>query len=133
MSGTADFWGPLITGISLMAFGCAGAIQYLRFRQRAERVPGVVVQMREGTAMKYGVLHYPVLEFTTRSGRQIRTTSGLGTNPAQARIGDSVTVSYDPYNPMEAEIAAKGGIRLLLMLLFVLGGVFSVVFAWMQG
>jgi Protein of unknown function (DUF3592) len=122
MRGPADFWGPLIAGIFLIVIGGAETIKYLRFRRRAEQVPGVVVEMREGTNIKYGVLYYPVLEFTTRGGRQIRTTTRLGTRPPQAQVGDRVAVSYDPHNPVEAEIATKEFIRLVVALLLVFGG-----------
>ena len=109
-------------GTLFVLIGVAQLLKVRGFRRRAERVPGVVVDMQEGVSPKYGSLYYPVLEFTTREDREVRTTARVGTRPAPARVGEKVTVAYDRDDPESAEIEGKGLVLVALMSLFVLVG-----------
>lgn len=131
MSGAKDFWGPLAAGSFLILVGVLELLKYRGFRDRAERVTGTVVDMRHGLTLKHGYLYYPVIEFMTRSGRRIRTASRVGSKPAQAKVGEQVTIAYDPQNPEAAEIAGQGGVRIAVLVLVVLAGIFFIVLAWM--
>jgi hypothetical protein len=132
MQGSIDFWAPLFAGIGLIVVGATQLLKYRDFRSRAERVPGVVVDMSESLMGQYHSTRYhPVLEFTTRGGRRVRTTMQAGSRPAPAQVGDSVVVAYDPDEPEAAEISGKGWIRVLVLVALMLAGCLFVLLAWL--
>jgi len=51
-----DFWGPLAAGGFLIALGLVQLVKYRRFRRRAERAIGVVVDLEAGMTAQAGQL-----------------------------------------------------------------------------
>ena len=98
--------------VSLLAVGLliGAVVIYVRQgRQSADRVSvqGTVVGL-ERSAMRPGSggVYCPVVEFQSPDGRTIRFESAFGTMPASHKVGQSVTVLYNPSNPQEAEVSS---------------------------
>lgn len=51
-----------------------------------------------------GFIYRPAVVFTTRDGREVRATSTTGTNPRPGKVGDVVTVFYDPSDPQRVQV-----------------------------
>jgi hypothetical protein len=134
----------LVVGVLLAGVGIRIGGRARRFDRRAVAVPGVVAELR----LRRGVgrpgeggsfLWFPVLEFTTVDGRQVRTDAMYGSVPAPARPGHQVTVLYDPDQPTRARIGgrtlASGGclaaamtvVGVVMALLGLLTGAIAVV------
>lgn len=86
-----------------------GIIDGKQFVRRAQRVPGVVSDVRTtfvGRGEHLRAMQRPVLTFTTVEGREITTeaatTSDLG-------IGNETEVLYDPQDPTSAMPADDAG------------------------
>lgn len=123
--------------IVLVAFGLliGAVITYQRQnRQFAERVSvqGVVIAL-ENRVMAPGKagVYCPVVKFTPLNGQEIQFTSDFGTLPASHKVGQGVTVLYNPSNLQEAEVSstlsrylAPGIMVFMALIAFCLGGSF---------
>lgn len=69
------------------------------------------------------VLFYPSVRFRTADGRTVEFQNDLGTN-APPRVGDEVTVIYDPARPEEARVALGSMFRFSRKALVVAGAIF---------
>ena len=106
--------GFLIGGclVSLLAVGLliGAVVVYARQgRQAADRVSvqGTVTGLeRRVINPGSGGVYCPVVEFKTPDGQTIRFESAFGTLPASHKVGQSVTVLYNPANPQEAEVSS---------------------------
>jgi hypothetical protein len=125
-----DIWLLVAAGIAFIIVGVTQVVTYGAFRRRAQRVPGVVVGMTERMSGRYAnSVYHPVLEFTTVEGQHVRTTMQVGSRPAPARIGEQVTVAYDPRDSASAEIAGKGWLRMVVGGAMILGGLLFLLLA----
>lgn len=70
-----------------------------------------------------GVLFYPSVRFQTADGRTVEFQSKLGSN-APPRVGDEVTVLYDPQRPEEARVALGSMFRFDPKALAVVSAIF---------
>lgn len=50
--------------------------------------------------------YYPVIDYVV-DGKTYNLTSSTGSYPAKYSVGDKVTISYEPANPIDAEIAGS--------------------------
>lgn len=119
-------WIVLALGLVFAGASSIELLKYVAWRSRAERVPGRVAALHHGVGDASSVprtRYYPILEFTTRDGRDIRTRLNVGTTPSPAETGEQVTVVYDPRSPEHADIAGKGWLRVALLILATLLGV----------
>ncbi|MBV8998619.1 MAG: DUF3592 domain-containing protein [Solirubrobacterales bacterium] len=64
----------------------------------------------------------PTVEFTTADGTPVRATSNIGTNPRPGRVGESVTVLYDPRNPQKVRVQSGKAVFTCLEAAFLLVG-----------
>ena len=108
---------------------------YREFDRIAARAEGMVVeinwlsseaerrthQIHRGTA-------FPVVEFSLPSGQIIRAQTHTGRSPAPAKVGEQVTVLYDPNQPEHIELLHNSGRNMMAPLYYVLAIGF-VVFA----
>lgn len=69
-----------------------------------------------------GIVYMPTVEFTTADGTPVRATSHIGTNPRPGRVGDTVTVLYDPRNPKKVRVQSGKATYTCLELAFILFG-----------
>ena len=70
-----------------------------------------------------GMLLFPSVRFQTADGRTIEFQNGVGSN-APPKVGEEVTVYYDPERPEEAKLSLGSTFRPNLKLLAVVFGVF---------
>lgn len=88
-----------------------GIIDGKQFVRRAQRVPGVVSDVRTrfvGRGEHLRAMQRPVLTFTTMEGREITTEAATTSNLG---IGNETEVLYDPQDPTSAMPAdhSRGG------------------------
>ena len=96
-------------GVVIVLASIKGIVDSRQFLRRAQRVPGVVSDVRTtftGQGEHLRARQRPVLTFTTVEGREVTTeaatTSDLG-------VGNETEVLYDPQNPTRAVPAANAG------------------------
>jgi len=79
-----------------------------RFKERARIAEGCVVALDQEVSILYSGEHlsygYPVVRFSTEEGEAIEFRSPDGYTPCAARVGDRVTVFYDPQDPRDARL-----------------------------
>lgn len=127
-------WQAILT-VAVLAAVFTGVSVYRLARERwlrrgGVRTRAVVVGQREsfsaaGGSGDAGLVHAPVVEFTTRDGRTVRTSSPVSSNLPTAVPGRAMTVYYNPDNPEEVAIQGYGlgTYRLFLAIGLVLGAV----------
>ena len=98
------------------------------FHRRAVRCRGVVtdfdVRRSSGVGDSSGsTIYYPILEFRTSDGRDVRTTSRFGKSWRGCRAGEEVDVSYDPRDPSHAYLGSGASATVLSVLFTVFGSV----------
>lgn len=69
-----------------------------------------------------GFVYRPTVVFTTADGTQVRATSRTGTNPRPGKVGDVVTVYYDPRNPQRVQVSSTRRVRGCIETGFILMG-----------
>jgi len=75
------------------------------------------------------LLYFPSVRFQTQDGRTVEFQNKVGSN-APPRVGDEVTVIYDPARPEEAEVALGSMFRFSPKALLVAGGIFLAAMAF---
>lgn len=70
-----------------------------------------------------GMLFFPSVRFQTADGRTVEFQNKLGTN-VPPRVGDEVTVIYDPMRPEEAKVALRSMFRFSPKAFAVVGAIF---------
>ncbi|MET7336700.1 DUF3592 domain-containing protein [Nonomuraea sp. NPDC005650] len=96
-------------GIFIVLRSVKGVVDRSRFVQRAQRVPGVVSDVRTtftGQGENLRARQRPVLTFTTLEGREITTESAATSNLG---VGNETEVLYDPQSPTRAMPADNTG------------------------
>jgi hypothetical protein len=91
--------------------------------------PGGVTPSSPGPADPLGGFIYrPTVVFTTADGHEVTATSTTGTNPRPGKVGDGVTVYYDPRNPERVQVSSTRRVRSCVETAFiVLGAPFGVI------
>lgn len=85
------------------------------------RVPGG--RFRVGSPVGANQMVYmPTVEFTTAEGTPVRATAHIGTNPRPGKVGDKVTVFYDPRNPQRVRVQSGRATMTCLEVGFMLIG-----------
>ena len=69
------------------------------------------------------VLFYPSVRFQTEDGKTVEFENRLGSN-APPRVGEEVTVVYDPARPEEAKVALGSMFRINPKALLIAGAIF---------
>lgn len=70
----------------------------------------------------FQMVYMPTVEFSTADGTPVRATPNIGTNLRPGRVGDTVTVRYDPRNPQKVRVQSGKAIFSCLEVAFVLFG-----------
>jgi hypothetical protein len=89
------------------------------------RVPGTIRGPRGfgfGGSAGADMVYMPSVEFTTADGTPVRATSHIGTNPRPGKVGDQVTVFYDPRNPQRVRVGSVKRTATCLEMAFLLFG-----------
>lgn len=118
------FFIPFLIGSVFLIIGGVEIINITKLMLVSEEAEGTVVYMNAYSDSD-GVTYSPDVKFTTRYGEVIRFTDDLSTNPADFKVGDTVTVIYDPMHPQNVRI--KTFVRLWLFPgIFVLVGLIPI-------
>jgi hypothetical protein len=77
-----------------------------RFLETALTARGRVVGLEQEVSILHNGEHlsfgYPIVRFVTAQGEEVEFRSEKGFTPCRARVGDDVTVYYDPKDPGDA-------------------------------
>lgn len=99
-----------------------------RFVGHAAEANGRVIGLdRSSGSSNSGSTYRPVVEFTSAAGKRIEFTSNVGSNPPAHRVGESVTVLYDPTDPYQARIKSFFSLWFGFLMVLILGAVFSAI------
>ncbi len=82
-----------------------------------------------GTDHRTTMLFFPSVRFQTQDGRTVEFENKIGSN-APPKVGDQVTVIYDPARPEEAKVTLGSMFRFDPRALLVVGGVFLAAMAF---
>ena len=115
-----------VAGVGLMVAALWSAASTRRFVARAAAVPGTVIRLNAGGA-------HPEVRFTTATNQVIDYPQGgliWG-----YRVGDQVTVLYDPNEPQQPIINTRGALWGFTAMNFLLGAVFVLAaqLVWREG
>jgi hypothetical protein len=128
MKGEVRFLGVIFTvlGLAILAFGVYFIFDTISFVNRsATTAEGTVVEV-ERKFLREGTIIVPTVTFVTEEGRSIVFTSNTGRGGWKDRIGESVTVRYDPADPTNAKIDSFYQLWGLSAIFFGIGGMFIV-------
>ncbi len=92
------------------------------FIARAVRTEGIVVEMVAGGLGSH-ITNAPVFTFSDDSGVEYTTLSALDSTPPTYKVGEKITVLYDPDNPTNAKIEGLFGLWGIPLILAAIGGV----------
>jgi hypothetical protein len=95
----------LLLGLAMVGCGVVHCISERLFGARAGRATGRVVAIDEEPGMD-GPTWYPVVRFTPPGGRTVEFRCSVGTYTRWYRVGQPVTVLFDPRSPDRAKIAS---------------------------
>lgn len=76
------------------------------FVQTASRAQATITKMEEREGSDHGTAFYPVFTFKDSSGQDQEVYSSSGQYPPAYKVGDKVTVLYQPDDPRHAKIDA---------------------------
>lgn len=132
----AIIWLFRVFGVVFFLAGCGFLWRAWTFRRTAHEVDGVVTDLSTKTKVsstsspgkRTKTYYRPVLQFTTRNGRDVETKARIGRTSPPAHEGDRVRVRYDPDDPTNAGIVGQSG-GIVGPLVFTLIGLFFVVFS----
>ncbi len=85
-------------GLAILAFAYIPVHRLLLLRT-GTRTEGIVLQLDRDTSNRPGNNHpglYPVVQFTSTDGTVVHFLSRAGANPSPYKVGDHVTVLYQP-------------------------------------
>lgn len=115
-------------GALFVAIGVHSLRARRSFQRRADRALGQVTELRWHDIARgpgrVSTVAFPVLRFQTPDGRTLEVESLSGRNPAPARVGQQVTVLYDPHDPTQAALDGDAVSSVLFVGFIILGAFF---------
>ena len=104
----------LAIGIWVLRHGRNVSAAVEAFDRIALPAPGCVVDLetehlvhRRGDSGVPQDVYFPVVEYVLPDGRMLRSRTMNGSRPAPAKVGDEVTVMYDPADPTRVELGGR--------------------------
>jgi hypothetical protein len=130
----------LFAGISalMLVIALLTGISTARRLSTEQRAFAQVIEMTERRSSEGSIFYYPVVAFDLPDGRGQRVQLGEGSWPPAHRVGDLVTVLYQPQNPLDARIDSAGGTAALWTWTIVTGALavafaLAAALAWWMG
>lgn len=101
----------LFGGIALLLLVIAAltGVSIARRLAAEQRAVAQVVEMVERKNSEGSIFYYPMVAFDLPNGERQKVQLGEGSWPPAHRVGDLVTVLYQPANPLDARIASGDG------------------------
>lgn len=116
-----------LVGFLLAAIALFIWLRTQSFLNTAQEAQGTVVQMVYSHSSDGGGGYAPVFTFRTITGQEITASENLYSNPPQFKVGQTVTVLYDPENPNRARIKKGFNLYFVPVLLGFLGLIFGCI------
>jgi len=99
------------------------------FIKKSSSTTGTVIELLQERSTSSGgstsYAYYPWIRFETEDGRSIVFKSAVGSNPPSYRVGEEVSVLFDPDNPYNAKINSFFSVWLGFIILSGLGVIFA--------
>lgn len=124
--------GQVLFGLAFLVISGVMVVTNLRLKRRGHRTTGVVAEVERvwnPEPNSPGYTYWPVLEFRTDRGQDVRTRAKVNGKP---QVGRRVRILYDPDNPNSAEIDTIWGRGTILSGVFALVGIFLIVSALLR-
>jgi hypothetical protein len=121
--------GQVLFGLAFTVIAGVMAVTNLRLKRRGHRTTGIVAGVerdRNPDPGTPGYTYWPVLEFQTDRGQDVRTRAKVNGSP---QAGRRVRILYDPDNPHTAEIDTIWGRQTIVFGAFALIGIYLIVSA----
>lgn len=108
-----SFIGVLVLGGGIFSFfrQQAKIVRFLRVEGIVTRLIGVragqeyvVARTEEGVKIEPKSLYRPQIRFRTESGRTIDFVGRVASRPPRYKVGEWVSIFYNPHNPTEAHL-----------------------------
>ncbi len=128
----------VVFGVVFAGIGVVLIVRERRFVAHAARSVGTVIELHKRmiTAGSYPeIVLCPVVRFQTAAGQEITFDNASGSLPARFRVGQSVTVYYDPQHPETAHVASgclQYGISVIFIVLGAGFALFGALFVLIQ-
>lgn len=102
------------------------------FIRRAVEAEGKVIDLERSrssssSGSSSSTMYRPVVEFTTATGKRIEFISSVGSSPPSHRVGEAVTVLYNPADPQSARIKSFFQLWFGFLIVSFLGLVFAAI------
>lgn len=110
----------LFIGICMLISAIIAYVNNVSFIETAEKTNGVVTEL-----ILRKSAYYPVIQFRTTTNEVINFNSPVGSLPPSYRVGEEVTVFYDPANPYSATLNGFWSKWTVSIILSFLGVIFS--------
>lgn len=129
----ANWVGWLLSALVLLLLFVVGWIlsNPVRLLIGGERTEGVVVDMAVSPGSPgQDSLQSSIVQFVASTGERVKVRSRSFAASPSARVGDAVTVAYDPSNPQDAELlmlSEFSGVG------FILGFTLFIILVWISG
>jgi hypothetical protein len=119
----------VLFGLAFMVIPGVVVVSNMRLKRRGHRTTGTVAAVERDwnpDPKTPGYTYWPVLEFQTDRGQDVRTRAKVGGSP---QVGRRVRILYDPDNPQTAEIDTIWGRGTIVFGAFALIGIYLIVSA----
>ena len=111
-----------VVGLGSLAFGVISIPFTISFIISSAVTEGRIVGENRKAEMEGGFSYAPIVRFVTKDGRSITSSSNI--YGSRHRIGESVTVRYDPADPENAKIDSFSQLWGWSYIPLILGGMF---------
>ncbi|MBW4519877.1 MAG: DUF3592 domain-containing protein [Scytolyngbya sp. HA4215-MV1] len=92
-----------LVGVGMLTITALASLHIQRSIGKEKTAPGQVVELIARKDQKEGITYYyPVVKFTLPNGEPQRVDLSEGSHPAAYRVGDALTIAYDPEHPNHA-------------------------------
>lgn len=122
-----------VIGVGMLAGSIFIFSNTTRFIAGAAEAGGKVIDLERtrssssSSSRSSSTMYRPVVEFTTATGKRIEFVSSVGSSPPSHRVGEAVTVLYNPADPSKARIKSFFQLWFGFLIVFFLGLVFAAI------
>jgi hypothetical protein len=111
----------LAVAILMLAIAVISGIGTRRALARQVTAPGRVIELVERSDQSGNLFYHPVVELSLADGSHQTVQLLNGSYPASHKVGDAVTVAYDPQDPSSARIQSTSSTLGMYIVTFITG------------
>lgn len=119
----------LVGGAALVIYNIRSLINLRRSIKMLARASGLITKL-DGRWLRWNspsvgstYAYFPTIRFQTANGETLEFEFAEGTAPAAGKVGETVTVLYDPRNPHGARVNSFMTLWFRYLIAFFIGGV----------